>query len=177
MATERVKKQLLNRYIKDFKYEHTHCLHCHKYLKRITLVYCGKIITDEAISRFNIRIDEASWQEQRKEWLALCRICGDLHCKARCDYFDITGFRRYLSLYSEICDSSQREYIARLRRLAQHLYSGNVSKDLLKNKSLEQCLEPWLPVKNTQSYLVALRKYSEYRVHVEMGERSPLAYD
>jgi len=34
-----------------------------------------------------------------------------------------------------------------------------------------------LPVKNTQSYLVALRKYSEYRVHVEMGERSPLAYD
>ncbi|AYA08367.1 flagella biosynthesis regulatory protein FliZ [Rahnella aquatilis] len=175
MAAERVKKQLLKRYIKDFKYEHTHCLHCHKYLKRITLVYRGEIISDEAIARFNIRIDEASWQAQRREWLALCRMCGSLHCKARCEYFDIAGFRRYLNLYSEISDSSQREYIGRLRRLAQHLSSGNVSKDVLKNTSLGQCPEPWLPVKGTQSYLVALRKYSEYSVHVEMGEEATLA--
>ena len=81
MTVQQSKRRPLSRYLKDFKHSQTHCAHCHKLLDRITLVRRGQIVNKIAISRLDTLMDDAQWQEEQKEWSALCRFCGDLHCK------------------------------------------------------------------------------------------------
>lgn len=90
------KKRPLSRYLKDFKHTQIRCAHCGKALDRITLVRDGEIINKLAISRLDTLMDDAQWAAERPRWTALCRFCGDLHCKTRSGFFDIIGFKRYL---------------------------------------------------------------------------------
>ena len=96
MTVQQSKRRPLSRYLKDFKHSQTHCAHCKKLLDRITLVRRGEIVNKIAISRLDTLMDEAAWLEEQKEWVALCRFCGDLHCKEQSDFFDIIGFKQFL---------------------------------------------------------------------------------
>lgn len=102
MTVQQPKRRPLSRYLKDFKHSQTHCAHCHKLLDRITLVRRGKIVNKIAISQLDMLLDDAAWQREQKEWVALCRFCGDLHCKKQSDFFDIIGFKQYLFEQTEI---------------------------------------------------------------------------
>ena len=145
MTVQQSKRRPLSRYLKDFKHSQTHCAHCKKLLDRITLVRRGEIVNKIAISRLDTLMDEAAWLEEQKEWVALCRFCGDLHCKEQSDFFDIIGFKR---------------------RLGQHLTMQNISRDLLTTGYLDENLEPWLPATSTNNYRIALRKYAQYKVQM-----------
>lgn len=83
MMVQHLKRRPLSRYLKDFKHSQTHCAHCRKLLDRITLVRDGKIVNKIEISRLDTLLDENGWQVEQKSWAALCRFCGDLHCKRR----------------------------------------------------------------------------------------------
>ena len=102
MTVQQSKRRPLSRYLKDFKHSQTHCAHCNKLLDRITLVRRGEIVNKIAISRLDTLMDEAAWLEEQKEWVALCRFCGDLHCKEQSDFFDIIGFKQFLFEQTEI---------------------------------------------------------------------------
>jgi flagellar regulatory protein FliZ len=123
MTVQQPKRRPLSRYLKDFKHSQTHCAHCHKLLDRITLVRRGEIVNKIAISRLDMLLDEAAWQQEQKEWVALCRFCGDLHCKEQSDFFDIIGFKQFLFDHTEMSHGTVREYVVRLRRLGNHLVS------------------------------------------------------
>ena len=86
---QHLKRRPLSRYLKDFKHSQTHCAHCRKLLDRITLVRDGKIVNKIEISRLDTLLDENGWQVEQQSWAALCRFCGDLHCKTQSDFFDI----------------------------------------------------------------------------------------
>lgn len=164
MTVQQSKRRPLSRYLKDFKHSQTHCAHCKKLLDRITLVRRGEIVNKIAISRLDTLMDEAAWLEEQKEWVALCRFCGDLHCKEQSDFFDIIGFKQFLFEQTEMSHGTVREYVVRLRRLGQHLTMQNISRDLLTTGYLDENLEPWLPATSTNNYRIALRKYAQYRV-------------
>lgn len=163
MTVQQVKRRPLSRYLKDFKHSQTHCAHCHKLLDRITLVRRGEIVNKIAISRLDILLDEAAWQEEQQEWVALCRFCGDLHCKEQSDFFDIIGFKQFLFDQTEMSHGTVREYVVRLRRLGNHLTELNVSRDLLDQGFPDENLEPWLPTTSTNNYRIALRKYAQFK--------------
>ena len=57
MSVSTQKKRPLSRYIKDYKHSQTHCLHCHKALDRISLVFNRQVINKEAISEMTDLID------------------------------------------------------------------------------------------------------------------------
>ena len=97
MMVQHLKRRPLSRYLKDFKHSQTHCAHCRKLLDRITLVRDGKIVNKIEISRLDMLLDENGWQVEQKSWAALCRFCGDLHCKTQSDFFDIIGFKQMKS--------------------------------------------------------------------------------
>ncbi|MFG3825830.1 site-specific integrase, partial [Escherichia coli] len=78
-----------------------------------------------------------------------CRFCGDLHCKAHNDFFDIVGFKQFLIEQAEMSHSSIREYVVRLRRLGNHLHQQHVSRALLAEGYLDEILAPWLPETST----------------------------
>lgn len=101
MTVQQPKRRPLSRYLKDFKHSQTHCAHCHKLLDRITLVRRGKIVNKIAISQLDMLFDDAAWQREQKEWVALCRFCGDLHCKKQSDF-------SILSVSSSICLNKPR---------------------------------------------------------------------
>lgn len=163
MTVLQVKRRPLSRYLKDFKHSQTHCAHCHKLLDRITLVRRGEIVNKIAISRLDILLDEAAWQQEQKEWVALCRFCGDLHCKEQSDFFDIIGFKQFLFDQTEMSHGTVREYVVRLRRLGNHLTDLNISRDLLDEGFPDENLEPWLPATSTNNYRIALRKYAQFK--------------
>lgn len=127
MTVQQPKRRPLSRYLKDFKHSQTHCAHCHKLLDRITLVRRGKIVNKIAISQLDMLLDDAAWQREQKEWVALCRFCGDLHCKKQSDFFDIIGFKQYLFEQTEMSHGTVREYVVRLRRLGNYLSEQNIS--------------------------------------------------
>ncbi|TMQ90276.1 flagellar regulatory protein FliZ, partial [Escherichia coli] len=81
---------------KDFNHRQTPCVHCRKLRDRITLVRDGKIVNKIEIYCLDLRLDENGWQVEQKSWAALCRVCGDLHCKTQSDFFDILGFKQVL---------------------------------------------------------------------------------
>jgi FliZ protein len=162
MTVQHVKRRPLSRYLKDFKHSQTHCAHCQKMLDRITLVRRGEIVNKIAISRLDTLMDEADWQQERREWVALCRFCGDLHCKEQSDFFDILGFKQYLFEQTDMSPGTVREYVVRLRRLGNHLSELNINRELL-NGEPDETLAPWLPLTSTNNYRIALRKYSQYK--------------
>jgi len=164
MTVQQVKRRPLSRYLKDFKHSQTHCAHCQKLLDRITLVRQGEIVNKIAISRLDTLIDDETWQQEQPHWIALCRFCGDLHCKTQNDYFDIIGFKQYLFDHTEMSHGTVREYVVRLRRLGAHLAEQNVSRALLDDGFADENLEPWLPTTSTNNYRIALRKYVQFRM-------------
>lgn len=176
MTVQQSKRRPLSRYLKDFKHSQTHCAHCHKLLDRITLVRKGQIVNKIAISRLDTLMDEAAWQQEQKEWVALCRFCGDLHCKTQSDFFDIIGFKQFLFEQTEMSHGTVREYVVRLRRLGNHLSEHKISHDLLQDGYLDENLAPWLPETSTNNYRIALRKYAQYKAHArpELQQKSSL---
>jgi FliZ protein len=168
-----VKRRPLSRYLKDFKHSQTHCAHCHKLLDRITLVRQGQIVNKIAISRLDTPMDETAWQQERSAWSALCRFCGDLHCKEQRAFFNIIDFKQYLLEKTDMSTGTVREYVVRLRRLGNHLNEHQVPQDLLLERHAEQQLEPWLPQISTNNYRIALRKYLRFhRQHAGREEQN-----
>ena len=108
MMVQHLKRRPLSRYLKDFKHSQTHCAHCRKLLDRITLVRDGKIVNKIEISRLDTLLDENGWQVEQQSWAALCRFCGDLHCKTQSDFFDIIGFKQFLFEQTEMSPTSSR---------------------------------------------------------------------
>ena len=150
MMVQHLKRRPLSRYLKDFKHSQTHCAHCRKLLDRITLVRDGKIVNKIEISRLDALLDENGWQTEQKSWAALCRFCGDLHCKTQSDFFDIIGFKQFLFEQTEMSPGTVREYVVRLRRLGNHLHEQNISLDPLQDGFLDEILAPWLPTTSTR---------------------------
>ncbi|MEL0570304.1 flagella biosynthesis regulatory protein FliZ [Citrobacter werkmanii] len=169
MTVQQSKRRPLSRYLKDFKHSQTHCAHCLKLLDRITLVRRGQIVNKIAIARLDTLLDEAEWEQEKKEWVALCRFCGDLHCKEQSDFFDIIGFKQFLFEQTEMSHGTVREYVVRLRRLGNHLTEQNISHELLQEGFLDENLAPWLPETSTKNYRIALRKYEQFKAHTHMG--------
>lgn len=163
MMVQHLKRRPLSRYLKDFKHSQTHCAHCRKLLVRITLVRDGKIVNKIEISRLDTLLDEKGWQTEQQSWAALCRFCGDLHCKTQSDFFDIIGFKKFLFEQTEMSPGTVREYVVRLRRLGNHLHEQNISLDQLQDGFLDEILAPWLPTTSTNNYRIALRKYQHYQ--------------
>ena len=145
MTVQQSKRRPLSRYLKDFKHSQTHCAHCNKLLDRITLVRRGEIVNKIAISRLDTLMDEAAWLEEQKEWVALCRFCGDLHCKEQSDFFDIIGFKQYLLEQTDMSAGTVREYVVRLRRLGNHFVDQQVPQSMLLERHADEKLEAWLP--------------------------------
>lgn len=162
MTVQQLKRRPLSRYLKDFKHAQTHCAHCNKLLDRITLVRQGEIVNKIAISRLDTLMDEPAWQAERQEWVALCRFCGDLHCKEQSHYFDIIGFKQYLFEQTDMSHGTIREYVVRLRRLGAHLAQKQVPLALARQRDIDDRLEAWLPLTSTNNYRIALRKYGQY---------------
>lgn len=157
-----VKRRPLSRYLKDFKHSQTHCAHCHKLLDRITLVRQGEIVNKIAISRLDTLMDDAAWQQERDAWSALCRFCGDLHCKEQSAFFNIIGFKQYLLEHTDMSAGTVREYVVRLRRLGNHFSAQQVPRTLLLERQADVKLEAWLPDTSTNNYRIALRKYLRF---------------
>ncbi len=156
------KHRPLSRYLKDFKYTQTHCAYCHKLLDRVTLVHCGEVVNKSVIAHLDTPIDPARWQSIQHEWEALCRFCGELHCKAHDPLFDIVGFKQYLLNNTDMSFGTVREYVVRLRRLGQHLAEQPIPQHQLSKGRLDQVLAPWLPKISTNNYRIALRKYMKF---------------
>lgn len=175
MTVQQPKRRPLSRYLKDFKHSQTHCAHCHKLLDRITLVRRGEIVNKIAISRLDMLLDEAAWLQEQKEWVALCRFCGDLHCKEQSDFFDIIGFKQFLFDHTEMSHGTVREYVVRLRRLGNHLSELNISRDLLDEGYPDENLELWLPTTSTNNYRIALRKYAQFKAQARFNVAQKIA--
>lgn len=173
---QQLKRRPLSRYLKDFKHSQTHCTHCHKALDRVTLVRLGEIVNKLAIARLDMLVDEETWLQQRGEWAALCRFCGDLHCKEQSDFFDIIGFKQFLFEQTEMSPGTVREYVVRLRRLGEHLVKNNIPRNLLQKGAPDEILIPWLPLTSTNNYRIALRKYTQFVNRAGMVPGQNLAY-
>ncbi|CBA31851.1 flagella biosynthesis regulatory protein FliZ [Cronobacter turicensis] len=163
MTAQQPKRRPLSRYLKDFKHSQTHCAHCHKLLDRITLVHRGEIVNKVAIAALDTLLDETAWEQEKQDWVALCRFCGDLHCKEQSNYFDIIGFKQYLFEQTDMSHGTIREYVVRLRRLGAHLTQRQVPLSLARQDNLDEHLEAWLPLTSTNNYRIALRKYAQYQ--------------
>lgn len=164
MKVQQPKRRPLSRYLKDFKLTQTHCAHCFKLLDRVTLMHCGALVNKATIARLDTPIDEATWLNEKKEWLALCRFCGDLHSKEQNNYFDIIGFKQYLLQQTEMSRGTIREYVVRLRRLGNHLSEHKVPLPGSLQGPLDEMLDAWLPRTSTNNYRIALRKYWQFKV-------------
>ncbi len=105
--------------------------------------------------------------EEQKEWVALCRFCGDLHCKEQSDFFDIIGFKQFLFEQTEMSHGTVREYVVRLRRLGSAFdhakYLPRSADDRIPRMKI---WSPRLPATSTNNYRIALRKYAQYKVQM-----------
>ncbi|WP_438436839.1 flagella biosynthesis regulatory protein FliZ [Kluyvera sichuanensis] len=175
MIMMQVKRRPLSRYLKDFKHSETHCAHCHKLLDRITLVRQGVIVNKIAISRLDTLMDDSAWQQERSAWSALCRFCGDLHCKEQSAFFNIIGFKQYLLEQTDMSAGTVREYVVRLRRLGNHFIDNDVPRALLHERHADEKLEAWLPDTSTNNYRIALRKYLRFQRHLPLNSEQNFA--
>ncbi|MGU0044056.1 flagella biosynthesis regulatory protein FliZ [Escherichia coli] len=125
MMVQHLKRRPLSRYLKDFKHSQTHCAHCRKLLDRITLVRDGKIVNKSRFPAWT-RCLMKGLANGTKSWAALCRFCGDLHCKTQSDFFDIIGFKQFLFEQTEMSPGTVREYVVRLRRLGIIIYTSKI---------------------------------------------------
>ncbi|MCT4706631.1 flagella biosynthesis regulatory protein FliZ [Enterobacteriaceae bacterium H11S18] len=166
MTVQQPKRRPLSRYLKDFKHTQTHCAHCGKLLDRITLTRDGEIVNKATIAQLDTPIDEATWLTEQQEWMALCRFCGDLHCKEQGNYFDIIGFKQFLFEQTDMSHGTIREYVVRLRRLGNHLVAQNIPRPDSLEALLDDSLEAWLPATSTNNYRIALRKYWQFQTQI-----------
>ncbi len=166
MMVQQPKRRPLSRYLKDFKHSQTHCAHCGKILDRITLTCRGEIVNKTTIAQLDTLIDDAAWQVEQQAWMALCRFCGDLHCKEQGNYFDIIGFKQYLFEQTEMSHGTIREYVVRLRRLGNHLAEQNIPAPPALSSLLDETLDVWLPRTSTNNYRIALRKYWQFQIQL-----------
>ncbi|HEY1844494.1 MAG TPA: flagella biosynthesis regulatory protein FliZ [Buttiauxella sp.] len=173
MTVQQQKRRPLSRYLKDFKHSQTHCAHCGKLLDRITLICRGEIVNKTTIAQLDTLIDEATWQVEQQSWTALCRFCGDLHCKEQGNYFDIIGFKQYLFEQTEMSHGTIREYVVRLRRLGNHLAEQNIAFPPTLAGLLDESLDAWLPRTSTNNYRIALRKYWQFQTQLT---NTPIPY-
>lgn len=61
MMVQYLKRRLLSRYFKDFKYSQIYCAYCRKLFDRIILVRDGKIVNKIEIFRLDTLFDENGW--------------------------------------------------------------------------------------------------------------------
>ncbi|AXF75595.1 flagella biosynthesis regulatory protein FliZ [Erwinia tracheiphila] len=158
----KTKLRPLSRYLKDYKHSQSNCSHCRKVLDRMALVFRGKIINKEAISRMDQLIDDQIWLKLQNELTALCRFCSDIYCNTHPNYFDIMAFKQYLFEQTEMSHSTIREYVVRLRRLDDMLSARNFPAEKLSGISWHACLENDLPDAGNNNYRIALRKYDQF---------------
>ncbi|SUC01566.1 flagella biosynthesis protein FliZ [Proteus vulgaris] len=162
MSVSTQKKRPLSRYIKDYKHSQTHCLHCHKALDRISLVFNRQVINKEAISEMTDLIDDETWETLQEKFSALCRFCSEIYCNSETDCFDIMSFKQYLFEQTEMSHSTVREYVVRLRRLDELLTSTNFPRQEFTTEKIQSDLSKKLTPSAFSNYNIALRKYEQY---------------
>ncbi|ACT06445.1 protein FliZ [Dickeya chrysanthemi Ech1591] len=157
------KKQLLSRYLKDFKHRQTHCANCGKELDRVSLVFRDQLINKKSIAMMDRLIDNTIWESVQEELVPLCRFCSEVSCNTHANYFDIKAFTQYLIEQTEVRHSTMREYVIRLRRLDELLLAKNYPQDsFISDDSIQQRVCDYLPDIEQNTYRSALRKYDQY---------------
>nr|WP_113866675.1 flagella biosynthesis regulatory protein FliZ [Brenneria salicis]NMN91189.1 FliZ protein [Brenneria salicis ATCC 15712 = DSM 30166]RBP62281.1 FliZ protein [Brenneria salicis ATCC 15712 = DSM 30166]RLM30529.1 flagellar regulatory protein FliZ [Brenneria salicis ATCC 15712 = DSM 30166] len=156
------KKQLLSRYLKDFKHKQTHCSHCNKALDRVSLVYRNQLINKKSIGGIDRFIDDEVWADLQQELISLCRFCSDVLCNTQANYFKIQAFTQYLIEQTEVRHSTMREYVIRLRRLDELLAAKNYPIETFSKDTVQQCICDFFPDLEQNIYRSALRKYDQY---------------
>ncbi|MEH0835421.1 flagella biosynthesis regulatory protein FliZ [Pectobacterium cacticida] len=158
------KKQLLSRYLKDFKQRQTHCSQCDKKLDRVSLVFRDQLINKKSIGSIDRLIDDAMWADLQQELIPLCRFCSEILCNTHACYFDIKAFTQYLIEQTDVRQSTMREYVIRLRRLDELLVANNYPAETFsKNQyGVQQRVCDYLPGIEQSIYRSALRKYDQY---------------
>lgn len=156
------KKQLLSRYLKDFKHKQTHCSNCSKPLDRVSLVFRNQLINKKSLGDFDRLIDEDVWLSLQDELIPVCRFCSEVFCNTRTSYFKIKDFTQYLIDQTDVRHSTMREYVIRLRRLDDILLAKNYPVERFSPKGVQQQLSEYLPEKEHTLYRSALRKYDQY---------------
>ncbi|PWC22168.1 flagellar regulatory protein FliZ [Brenneria roseae subsp. roseae] len=156
------KKQLLSRYLKDFKHKQTHCSHCSKELDRVSLAFRHQLINKKSIDSIDRLIDDEVWADLQQELIPLCRFCGEILCNTHANYFDIQAFSQYLIEQTDIRHSTMREYVIRLRRLDELLVAKNYPMETFVRDNVQQRICDYLPDLEQNVYRSALRKYDQY---------------
>ncbi|AUH00399.1 flagellar regulatory protein FliZ [Prodigiosinella confusarubida] len=157
------KKQLLSRYLKDFKHRQTHCANCGKELDRVSLVFRNQLINKKSIGGMDQLIDNAVWLSVQEELIPLCRFCSEVYCNTHANYFDIKAFTQYLIEQTEVRHSTMREYVIRLRRLDELLVAKNYPQErFVTSDNIQQRICDYLPDIEQNTYRSALRKYDQY---------------
>lgn len=158
------KKQLLSRYLKDFKHRQTNCSHCDKELDRVSLVFRNQLINKKSIGSIDRLIDDEIWSGLQQELIPLCRFCSEILCNTTACYFDIKAFTQYLIEQTEVRHSTMREYVIRLRRLDELLAANNYPTETFSRHrdGVQQCVCDYLPDIEQNIYRSALRKYDQY---------------
>lgn len=155
MMVQHLKRRPLSRYLKDFKHSQTHCAHCRKLLDRITLVRDGKIVNKIEISRLDTLLDENGWQVEQQSWAALCRFCGDLHCKTQSDFSILSALSNFFE-QTEMSPGTVREYVVRLRRLGiiytSKIFPSNSCRTVSLMKSSPRGCPPPAPTITASRY-------------------------
>lgn len=156
------KKQLLSRYLKDFKHKQTHCSNCNKPLDRVSLVFRNQLINKKNLGDFDRLIDEDVWLSLQDELIPVCRFCSEVFCNIHTSYFDIKAFTQYLIDQTDVRHSTMREYVIRLRRLDELLVERNYPAEAFSTDGVHERLCEYLPNSTHTLYRSALRKYDQY---------------
>ncbi|MCL2895350.1 flagella biosynthesis regulatory protein FliZ [Brenneria tiliae] len=156
------KKQLLSRYLKDFKHKQTHCSHCNKALDRVSLMFRNQLINKKTIGDIDRLIDDKIWSSLQQELIPLCRFCSEILCHTYANYFNIKAFTQYLIKQTEVKHSTMREYAIRLRRLDEQLVAKRLPKESFAVGNIQKHIHDYLPDIDHASYRSALRKYDQY---------------
>lgn len=115
-----------------------------------------------AISRLDMLLDEAAWQQEQKNGWHSADSAGTCIAK-QSDFFDIIGFKQFLFDHTEMSHGTVREYVVRLRRLGNHLSELNISVTFLTKGILMRIWSHRLPTTSTNNYRIALRKYAQFK--------------
>ncbi|UUE56191.1 flagella biosynthesis regulatory protein FliZ [Pectobacterium aroidearum] len=158
------KKQLLSRYLKDFKHRQTNCSQCDKELDRVSLIFRNQLINKKSIGSIDRLIDDEIWSGLQQELIPLCRFCSEILCNTTASYFDIKAFTQYLIEQTEVRHSTMREYVIRLRRLDELLAANNYPAETFSRHrdGVQQRVCDYLPDIEQNIYRSALRKYDQY---------------
>lgn len=166
----------LNRYLASYKVQHTHCAQCGESLKRTFLAFNGQPLPLRAIKLLTVRVDAATWRTYRAGLQALCRSCSQLLDARDSPYFDLLGFKRHLSVNSDLKARSIHEYIVRLRRLADMAASWGIAAHMPHTlDTIAQGITAYVPLTQQASLAVALRQYQYFADAIGWGSKQPTA--